>query len=245
MPKGTEMRRDHEKNVRDLVNMMLDSAGKRWRRQFIGEVNFASELQMHFLTDSSDVLDTLEKREKVASQLYEFRETLPSLFHAWERKEIVEDTASHQRSPMTPKQRMNEPKGAAGKTPKTAPKAPARSVKAGDLIGVDAPQLTWRHDAEGKVHRKDEKNTHITVGKVTVSLKALASVYGENLCAAALCSLRKGAMRLKVCDCKGQPGHLTTDLKHHRLPAESGPRWDKDNWAKVVRLSKKRSLIEE
>jgi hypothetical protein len=84
MPKGSRPRKNHEDNVAGLVRQMLKSAGRRWRRQFQGEVNYKADLQRFFLTDSSDVLNTLCKHEEVASQLFKFKDTLPGLLGAWE-----------------------------------------------------------------------------------------------------------------------------------------------------------------
>ena len=84
MPKGSRPRKNHEDNVAGLVRQMLKSAGRRWRRQFQGEVNYKADLQRFFLTDSNDVLNTLCKHEEVASQLFKFKDTLPGLLGAWE-----------------------------------------------------------------------------------------------------------------------------------------------------------------
>jgi hypothetical protein len=83
MPKGSVPRKNHESNVSGLLILLLKSGGKRWNRQFQGEINFASSLQKEFLTDSSEFLNSLQKHETVALQLFKFKETLPGLLHAW------------------------------------------------------------------------------------------------------------------------------------------------------------------
>jgi hypothetical protein len=84
MPAGSKPRLNHEHNVRSILCLMLKAAGQRWHRQFAGEVNYTAVLQTCFLTDSSYVLNELEKMEKVAGQLYEYKETLPALLGSWE-----------------------------------------------------------------------------------------------------------------------------------------------------------------
>jgi hypothetical protein len=107
-------------------------------------------------------------------------------------------------------------------------------------IGADS-DLVSRHDAKGKHHSDDSLNTHVTVGHVTASLAALARVYGEELCAASLCSLRPGKFRLKVCDLAGQAGHQTLNGGAHKLPWKSGP--NSTSWSEVTAFMKKKEAL--
>ena len=100
------------------------------------------------------------------------------------------------------------------------------------MIGTDADSLVSRHDGSGRKKRDESKNLFITVGSVTALISALGAVYGEQLCPAALCSIRSGNLRLRVCDCNGDPVHRTCSSKAHRLPPLSGPK-DKGNWKKI------------
>jgi hypothetical protein len=107
MPKGSKPRDEHDSNVVSLIKLMLELAGKRWKRQFQGEVNWNANLQKHFLTDTSKVLSRLCKHEKVARQLFEFKETLPSLLGAWEKA----PSSGPEPADARPTQRANPPKG--------------------------------------------------------------------------------------------------------------------------------------
>jgi hypothetical protein len=148
------------------------------------------------------------------------------------------------------KKRLRKKRSAAAKAKRadrdaSPPKKKARagiakgSGEESALIGRDAEKLVWRHDADNKVHKADSKNTFITVGSATAALSALKEVYGEDLCPAALCSLRSGVMRLLVCDKHGESKiHAAAGSKAHRLPRLSGPN-DTKNWAKVQRLTER------
>ena len=46
----------------------------------IPPVNYAEDLQIDFLDKSSFILNRFERQEKVADQLFEYRDTLPALF---------------------------------------------------------------------------------------------------------------------------------------------------------------------
>ena len=109
---GSLQRSNHEHNVRSIIMLMLKSAGKRWARQFVGEVNYTAPLQTAFLTDESYVLNELEKMEKVAGQLFEFKEVLPSLMGAWTEPEHDElaDVEEELGSSKSAKQRSNKGK---------------------------------------------------------------------------------------------------------------------------------------
>jgi hypothetical protein len=105
-----------------------------------------------------------------------------------------------------------------------------------NAIGVDASQLTKRHNAQGKTRRADSANTFITVGATTAHIQALEEVYGKRLCPAALCSMKSGVSRLRVCDQSSDARHLRNDSGAHRLPVHSGPK-DKKNWKRVEKLT--------
>ncbi len=104
-------------------------------------------------------------------------------------------------------------------------------------IGRDGARLVCRHDAAGKHRSSDAKNTHITVGRVTVKVSALEAVYGRRLCHGALCSFRKGDQRLMLCDQPKDARHLKAGSGAHKLPARSGP-GDYAKWKRVMKLSK-------
>jgi hypothetical protein len=103
-------------------------------------------------------------------------------------------------------------------------------------IGQDASTLTRRHNAKGKHRKTPSENTFITVGATTAHIPALEAVYGKRLCPAALCSMKGGVSRLRVCDRKTDARHLRIDSAAHRLPVHSGPK-DKRNWARVEKLT--------
>ena len=109
---------------------------------------------------------------------------------------------------------------------------PSDEAVGNKMIGTDADSLVSRHDGSGRKKRDKSKNLFITVGSVTALISALGAVYGEQLCPAALCSIRSGNLRLRVCDCNGDPAHRTCSSKAHRLPPLSGPK-DKGNWKKI------------
>ena len=121
----------------------------------------------------------------------------------------------------------------AAKERQAAAKAqPSEEAVGNRMIGSDADSLVSRHDGSGRRKKDESKNLFITMGSVTALVSALSLVYGEHLCPIALCSIKGGNLRLRVCDCKGDAAHRTCSSKAHRLPPQSGPK-DRDDWRKI------------
>ena len=120
-----------------------------------------------------------------------------------------------------------------------AKEQPTEEAVTNRMIGADAESLVSRHDGTGRTRKDSAKNRFITVGSITALISALQAVYGQFLCPAALCSIREGNLRLRVCDCKSDVSHKSCHSKAHRLPPKSGPKQDKDNWKKVMAATDK------
>ena len=121
----------------------------------------------------------------------------------------------------------------AAKERQTAARAqPSEEAVGNRMIGSDADSLVSRHDGSGRKMKDPSKNRFITIGSITALISALSLVYGDHLRSAALCSMKGGNLRLRVCDCKDDTVHRICSSKVHRLPSYSGPN-DRDNWRKV------------
>jgi hypothetical protein len=93
-----------------------------------------------------------------------------------------------------------------------------------DVTGRSAKDVV-RCDEDGVSHSDATKNTCINVkGGDTVSLEALAAVYGGGLCPGALASPFMHKDCLKHCDSAGSAGHTEKGVAAHRLPSAHGPR---------------------
>jgi hypothetical protein len=106
-PEGSKIRRSMERGVKEVFTLMLTNAGDRWKRQFTGEVNLLAPLSKCFLTTSSSVLRELEKKEKIALQMHEFKDTLPVVFGMEQDEEELVERYAEER----PSQRTNPPGG--------------------------------------------------------------------------------------------------------------------------------------
>jgi hypothetical protein len=78
-------------------------------------------------------------------------------------------------------------------------------------------------DEQGVVHKKAVKNTHVFVGKLKCSLKALRKEFGPVLCLPAMMSRATGQMRYSVCNlgpasATPHKDHATMTSVAHVLP---------------------------
>ena len=87
LPKGSEVRKKSELNFVEVFKEMMREAGERWLTQWAAPVNFSEPLQKSFLDSKCFVLNTFDRLEKVADQLFEYEETLPCVFgnDAWDK----------------------------------------------------------------------------------------------------------------------------------------------------------------
>jgi hypothetical protein len=213
-------------------------------------VSFNEPLQQTFADSSCFVMARLDRLEKVADMIFEYRETMPDLFSggAWSpgpglpvalSRSPVSDSDSDEDmpAPLSPARPSSPSRPKA--VPKAKPNPPAaknkkkkaktKDVSVSEVMGTEV-WLVRHHMKDNTKAPKRKDNTFISVGNVSAAKAALDEVYGAGLCHSALCSIKWGNRRFAVCDCKGR--------RSHDLPDTSGPR-DNSNWKRVLKLSKK------
>jgi hypothetical protein len=102
LPKDSAARARSLTNVEDVSHELMKEAGERWAAQWAAPVNFSDKLKTSFLDSGCFVLNTLDRLEEVADQLFQYGETLPVIFEGtgWQMPEA------------TPRQKANPPSAA-------------------------------------------------------------------------------------------------------------------------------------
>ena len=79
-PKGSDACNQALQNVVTTLQSGLKEFGERWSRQWIKPVNRSESLESSFAYSSCFVMNTLDRLDKVADQIFEYRAVFPVLF---------------------------------------------------------------------------------------------------------------------------------------------------------------------